>query len=343
MSTQVLRTLRSCAALLLLLGAAGCMQIETRVKVVEDGSAIITERIRFSHRLLDMKLDPGGVADMNTLLTKATAEKRAPMLGEGCTLASHDVKDVPGGKQAIAVYKIADLNKLQYVSPYLAFVDYGQNNTIRFKLEPVYKSRAYQGAKAGQMSVSLYFEKAPKGSPQPDKDKPLPPGPSPKEMQVFRDLLPAVRDMLDDFEVRLVLEPYCPISHSGHGLRNPRGQPKDIDILWFSDKQLDRYGSPFVENEEAFLAMVRLDFGHKSMVEEIRSYASNETLPAFLPIGSSYMWFNGGTEICFRPSKQLFDKLFTGKTLNYNEWQENPNDKKVPAEFDKIGWKGEDK
>jgi hypothetical protein len=55
------------------------------------------------------------------------------------------------------------------------------------------------------------------------------------------------------------------------------------------------------------------------------------------------MWHNGGQEICFRPSKTLCDKHFVGKTLNYNEWQENPNDKKVPAEFDKIGWKGEEK
>lgn len=342
MKTAPMRWPVACAAVLAAMVLPGCMQIETRVKLERDGSATIVERVRFSHRLLDMKLD-GGVADMSTLLAKPHAEKRAQQLGEGCTLASHEVKDVKGGKEAIAVYKIPDLNKFQYASPYLAYTDFGENNIIRFKLEPVYKSRPYANAKAGQMSLSISYEKAPKGSPVPEKDKPLPPGPPPSEQQVFRELMPAIKDMLDGFELRLTFEPYTHITHSGLYLRNRQAKPREIDLFWFNDKHLGKYGDNFMDNEEVMLGMARLNFGDRHIVDQVIGGASNDTLPVFHAHGSGFMPWSGGSEIAFAPSRQLFDKLFAGKELNYNEWGEKPTDKKVPAEFDKIGAKDEGK
>lgn len=343
MTKSLMRSCAACLLALLVLASAGCMQVETRVKLESDGSATVVERIRFSNRLLDMKLEGSPVADMHKLLDKSVAQKRAGQLGEGCTLSNYTVKDVPGGKEATATYKIGDLNKLCYCSPFMGFLDYPQNNVMKFKLEPVFKSRAYSGGKAGQMVASMEFQKEPKGSPQLEKDKKPPPGPSPKDLQVFRELLPAVRDMLDGFEMRLTFESYCPISHSGFGLRNRGAQTNEIDFFWFNDKQLDKFGDRFVDNEESMLAIAQLDFGNKTLVDQMHNFANNETMPVFLPIGSSYMWWGACREVCFRPSKELFDKHFTGKTLNYNEWGEQPTDKHIPAEFDKIGWKSEGK
>lgn len=332
-----------CVLAVLALACVGCMQIETRVKINADGSATVTERVRFSNRLLDVKLEGSPAADMNALLEKAAFERRATQLGEGCTLASHNVKTVPDGKEAIAIYKLDDINKLRYVSPYLAYADYAENNIISFSFEPTYKSRPGSGTKAGQMSLNLRFEKQPKGQPQLEKDKPPPPGPSPKDLQVFRELMPAVRDMLSGFEFRLTVETYGPIDHSGFGLRNRQALPKEIDFFWFNDTQLDKFGDRVVENEEMMLAMARLDFGNKVLTDQMSNFANNETMPVHLPIGSAYMWWTGGIETSIRPSRQLFDKHFVGKKLNYNEWGEKPTDTLIPAEFEKIGMKQEGK
>lgn len=334
-----LKVLRISSMALALCALAGCMQIETRVKLEADGSATIVERIRFSHRLLDMKLEGSPVADMNALLEKPQAEQRAKQFGEGCQLTSHEVKAVRGGKEAVSIYKISDLNKFQYASPYLAYLDYAENNVIRFKLEPVYKSRPYAGAKAGQMSVSIAYQKAPKGLPAPEKDKPLPPGPAPVEQQVYRELIPAIRDMLDGFELRLTFEPYTHITHSGLYLRNRQAKPREIDLLWFNDKHLGKYGDSFMNNEEVMLGLARLNFGDAEIADQVGGGASNDTLPVFHAYGSPFMRWSPGSEIAFAPSRPLFDKLFEGKELNYNEWQEKPTDKKVKAEFEKIGAK----
>jgi hypothetical protein len=319
------------------------MQIETRVKLETDGTATITERVRFSNRILDMKLDGSGVPDMNTLLAKSTAERRAQQLGETCKLVSFDAKPTANGKEIISVYKIDDLNQLRYVSPYVSYLDYASNNAIKFRLEPVYKSRPYQDSKAGEISVALLHEKPPKGTPPLDKNQKPPAGPAPSELQIFRELMPAVKDMLEGFEFRLTFESYANIKHTGHGLRNKEAKPTEIDLFWFNDRQLDKYGSRFLDNEEVCLALVRLDFGDRNLVEQMRDYATNNTMPVMFPLGSATMWHSGGKEIGFAPSKALFDKFFTGKKLDHSEWQASSPDKHVDADFSKIGWKGEGK
>ena len=50
------------------------------------------------------------------------------------------------------------------------------------------------------------------------------------------------------------------------------------------------------------------------------------------------MWWGGGTEVWFAPSKPIFDKWFAGKKLDFAEWQASPESKHVLATFEKIGY-----
>ena len=69
-----------------------------------------------------------------------------------------------------------------------------------------------------------------------------------------------------------------------------------------------------------------------------QQFARNHSLPVFIPYGSRHNGWRGGSDVSFPPSRALFDKHFTGKKLNYNEWGGKKTDKLVPAEFKRIGW-----
>ena len=55
---------RALLAAILASAASGCLQIETRIKLHEDGSATITERLQFSKRLLDQSAQGGAVGNV---------------------------------------------------------------------------------------------------------------------------------------------------------------------------------------------------------------------------------------------------------------------------------------
>lgn len=319
------------------------MQIDTRVLLHEDGSATITEKLRFSRRLLD--LDNGnaenGSAGISSLLSKEAALERMKHMGEGITLVSHEVDDVASGaRESVSIFRISDLNNFQYISPWLAYADYAENNVIKAKLYPLYKSRPSANGHAGEMVVNFTYLKQPKVHVKPEKDQLLPSGPSPSELQIYRDLGPVFRDMLKDFRVRFTFESYAPILRSGLGVRGLRSGTQEIDLINFSDKDLDAYGDAFLDNEEVMLDLVRFDFGSPNVVNNVKDFVHNNTLPIFVPHGSAYMWWTGGWDIPFKPSRALFDKHFTGKKLDYGIWQSTPLEDQEEARFDKIGWKG---
>lgn len=321
---------------------AGCMQLDTRVHVNEDGSATITEKLRFSRRLLDLGDAKGeGGSEVASLLSKDAALERMKHMGDGMTLTSHEIKEVEGGaRESIAVFQIPDLNNFKYVSPWLAYTDYPENNVIQAKLYPLYKSNPYANGKAGEMAISFKYLKNPKGEAPLPKDQPPPPGPSPSELQVYRELGPVFKDMLRDFKVRFTLEAYAPILRSGLGVRGQSAGSKEIDLINFTDRDLDNFGSSILDNEEVMLDLVRMDVGSEDICNNVKNFVSNTTLPVFMPHGSKHMWWTGGSEIPFKPSKPLFDKHFAGKKLDYSEWQAQPPEKHVDAVFEKIGWKG---
>jgi hypothetical protein len=319
----------------------GCLQIDALIKVHEDGTASVTERVRFSRRLLDLAGDKQ--AELLGLLSKEAVLERIKRMGEGVSLVSYELRDADGAsKEAVAVLKVEDLNKFQYVSPWLAYVDFPENSSVKFKMEPLYKSQAYGGGQAGHMCVSLHFAKNPVSEPHLREGEAPPPGPSPLENQLYRELGPVFRGMLKDFQVRLRFEAYAPLE-SRFATRGRQAAPKALDLLSFTDKDLDNSGGTFLENEEIMIGAGRWHFGAADIATHVKDCENNITLPVFTPFGSRHMWWTGSSNISFRPSRQLFDKHFAGKMLDPSEWGPSPPEKRVPARFEEVGWKGDGK
>jgi hypothetical protein len=270
-------------------------------------------------------------------------------MGKGVTLASHEIRPAAGGsKECVSVFKVDDINEFQYASPFLAYLDYGENSTAKVKLEPLLKGRPYVG-RAGTMAVSFHLLKPAKvdrAEPKKDKDgKPIPPppGPSPASLQIFRDLGPAGRDMLADFKVRLVFESYAPIVESGIGWRGSRQGGREVDLIHFSADDLDNYGNKFLENEPIMLDLVRGEVGAASVIEHTRGFADNPTLPVFVPWGSRFADWHGSEIICFKPSRELFNKYFVdehghNRKIDPSQWGPSPPDKLIEAKFEEIGY-----
>jgi hypothetical protein len=315
---------------------SGCMQIETVLKLNPDGSAVITERLRFSKRLLDEGGKAGARFDVARFLTREAALKRMASMGNGLTLAKHEMRRAPdGGRESVATFKTPDINTFRYVSPWLAYLDYPQNNVVQCRLRPALKSSAYGGEVAGQMYVGFEHLKKAKAPPSRAKDAPQPKGPSPSELQAFRNLAPLFQDALKDFHVKFTFESYAPILKSALGLRGEAGIVKRVDLINFSWQDRDGAGDPFLDNEEIMLDLVQWDLGSSDVQTHVKGFPNNPTLPVFVPYGQ------GGSHITFKPSRFLFDKHFQGKRLDFSRWGAGPPDKHVPAKFETIGWEGE--
>ncbi len=317
------------AVVLAAAGTPGCLQLETRVKVHEDGSATITERVRFSRRLLDLAGDKQD--ELLGLLSKDAATERARRMGKGVSLVRHELRDAEkASKESLAEFTIPDISGLEYVSPWPHLLDYAENNTIAFKLVPLLTCGSSTGeAWAGQVRVEIRSAK-----PAKRRDEKEPPkAPSPLEQQVYRELGPLFREMLGDFKVRLTFETYCPLIPSGGspGIRNVRAATTWVDLVNFSSENLDSWGGAFLENEEIMLEVLRGDLAGENVAKHVNDYVQNETLPVLMARA------HGQTRIFFQPSRQLFDRHFKGKMLDYRPWTKDPP---VPAEFEKIGWRG---
>jgi len=311
-----------CAAMLL--SAAGCLQIETHIKLNEDGSAKITERIFLSDRLLDRA--GAKRAEFAALLGKARLLERMKNMGEGVTLVSHKTNEGGDGwMESVAEMTIPDLNNFRYMSPWLAYGGYAENNTIRVSLKPLYKSSG--DGPAGSMAVHFTPTK------RPGNGK-APPALTPLQQQVYRDIAPVLKDMLKGFRVRLTFESYARVS-TRLGLREV-GSPI-VDVIDVSDTDLDRGSGLFFANEEIMLELARLDFGGPNVAGNVQRAS---TLPVFLPHGGRSMWHTGGKSTHFRPSKALFERHFKGKKLDYSRWRASPPEKHVPAKWENIGWHG---
>ena len=316
--------------------AAGCLQIEARLKVLEDGTATLTERVRFSRRLLDLAGE--GQPELLKLLSKQAALDRMQHMGKGIRLVRHELRDAVGAsKESLAVFQIDDLNHFQYVSPWLAYLDYPANNVVKCRMVPLYKSRPYANGRAGSISVSFHHLAEPKREPKLPDDAPPPKGPSPLELQVYRELGPVFRDMLRGFQLRFTLEAFSPVL-SGLGVRGRRAGATSIDLINVTDRDMDKWGGLFLGNEEIMLDLVRWQLGSDDVASHVREYATNLTLPVFTPLGSRHMWWTGGTNVSFPPSRPLFDKYFKGKKLDFSQWQPSPPEKHVAATWKLIGW-----
>jgi hypothetical protein len=336
-------------AFLILPALAGCLQIDTKVKLEVDGSATITERLRISKYLLDLdaqRKDEGG--SFAALLSRQDAERRMKQMGKGLRLVSHKVRPAEGGsKESVTVYEIADLNDLVYASPLLAVQDYPAMNRIVFRVEPVLKSHRYNIGRAGQVRVRvLALTKSGKRidsvrGPRRKKDEPGPESPAPQDLQAYRDVAPIFRDVMKGFFVRLRFETYATIEQFLPGMRGRMANVRHVDLISFSDEDLDRFGGTCLNNEEIMLDLVRRELSSEDIVATARAFPGNATVPVFLPVGSGRFWSDRrNLWLHFRPSRPLFKKLFAGKELNFA--RSRGTDIR-PARFEEIGWQGEKK
>lgn len=327
---------------------AGCLQIETHVEYHDDGSATITERLNFSRRLLDMAKAEGTELQIEPFLQREAALERMKLMGKNVSLVSHKVQEsLNGSKESITVFKTPDLDGFVYVSPWFAYSDYASNNAVEWKVVPMYKSRPYGGrgtGAAGSLRISFRFLK---GDPKGESRETPEPSITPLDAQVYRELGPVFREMLEGFHIRLTFRAYCPVWYDP----NPRGQrarTRSVGLIDVSDKDLDKYGYNFFENEEIMLDLLRWQLGSADVVEHVRDYGANLTLPVFTPFGSRHMWYIGyaGNNIYLPPSRTLFDRFFQGKKLDFAQWQASPPEKHVLADFNQVGYipaKGEEK
>jgi len=314
------------SAAVLLLTVAGCFQIDTRVKVHEDGSATITERIRFSRRLLDLARMRKADKDLETYLGKERVLERVKQMGEGAELVSHEIRDAEqGARECVSVIKIPDLNNLRYVSPFLDNYHYPKHTMLKFSLTPCYES-PHWGLWPGQMAVRVSpttSERAPRRAE--GEESPAPP--TPVDLQVFRDLKPVFRDMLQGFKVRLVFESYAPIglARGYYYYRGQKSATKQYDLIDFSSKDLDRLGYDFLGNEEIMLELLRFQLAGDNLMATIKQHPNNPNVPVYHT--------QGIPPIAFRPSRPLFDRHFKGKQLMFDERRGGPR----PADYKEIG------
>ncbi len=345
---------------------SGCLQIDTTFRLEKDGGGTITERLRFSRRLLEADPQPAVAPDSTTpvaatgvrkFLSRAAALKRMKGMGKGVQFVSHQIQEVEDGAlEAICVYKIPDATEFTYGSPFLAYADAQTNNTVRFHMRPILKSKYWGEAgevrnyypRAGDLAVAfrLLQPPIPQKKEEASKIKPF----TPLQNQTLRRLLPAAQDMFRNFKLKFTFESYAAIRSASFGFRGNGSHVPRLDLIHFTDASLDHYGRPFIENEELMLNLLRWKLGAKNIVDHITRFPINRTLPVFLAWGSrhhglplsgyayarhrEYRW-KLGDEIYFPPSQQLFDRYFKGKQLNFSLREKVPD---VPADFKQIGY-----
>lgn len=309
----------------------GCLQVETRILLHTDGSATVTERVTFSQRLLVLSSTAGKELNITDCLSKSAAEERGKHMGEGVALTSHRIEDAPqGARQSVAVFKVADINKFEYVSPFLAYSDYAEHTVLKASLFPIYEDTWY-GRVGGQMAVT--FKPTTKSAQRdPRKDENPPPPPSPVSLQVLRNLQPVFIDMMEGFKVRVVFESYGSLRfRQYYRYRGMRSGTHEFDLIDFSDSDLDNYSQSFLGNEEVMLELLRGKVHYPYVLDHTAGHGTNNTLPVYHP--------NGVPEIYFRPSREMFDKHFAGKTIK----REERHGGEMPAKWEQIGWRGDGK
>lgn len=324
-----------CLLMILLIGCSGCLELETTVKIRRDGGAIITERVRFSQRLLDFGANKSGKVTVADLLTEKVVRERMKHMGKGITLKSYEVKNVENGaKEGTAVYEIDDISELRYASPFLAYLDYAENNLVKVNMEPVLVSNSSGRYRAGDITIWLRPASPPKRDIPPRDGEPSPKEPTPLELQKIRQVQPIFKDLMKGLKIKFTFESYAPLRRVGFGYRGRRSGDDHCDWINFSSENSDKYGINVLDNEEILLELLRGETGGKNLIEHVAGFASNRTVPVFLGYGSRHGRVSG-ERICFPPSQMLFDRHFKGKMLTF-VFEKGPN-RTRPASFAEIG------
>lgn len=315
----------------------GCMEIETKIILQLDGSAVVKETIKLHKELLDF-VDESGKPIMATFLEKPACESRAKLFGEGATLVNHSIKNLNDGVRCLeAEYKIGDINNLNIVNPYLSFTNYKDMGVAKFKLYPKMKSGPNDGT-AGQMCLEIITEKKGEYQKRIEKGEERIKPPIPSVLQKYRDLQPVFRDLLKDFKLSVTFQCYSAVNLFT-GYRDRTSNPRSCEIFSFSGKQFDNTGGLLIDNDEIMQELLRLKFWDYNFSNAYRDFANNATVPVISALGSPYASYhmNASLRIFFKPSKVMFDKHFAGKKIDYDVWQSTGKNI-FDADFNKIGF-----
>lgn len=95
------------------LAVAGCMEIETVVRVKPDGSGTITERLVMSNEIVGMMQEMAPEGQPAELYNEQELRNAAPGYGEGVTYVSAKDVETEFGKGYEASYAFADINKIR--------------------------------------------------------------------------------------------------------------------------------------------------------------------------------------------------------------------------------------
>ncbi len=281
------------SAMLAMVAMTGCLQLELAIDMHDDGSATMTERLRFSKALLD--LDDG--SGLTRYLGRAGAQARMKDMGKGLTLKSHDEKKYPdGSRERVTVYNIGDIEDLRLPNPFVQRRPPAP--MVRLRFNPVYK-RVHSYQHVGDIHIHLVGAESKDGK---EIENPVPVE-TPLDMQLYRDLHPIFADMMKDFEVKATLTvPNQP------GAKGRKAGDRTIRLLHFNDKHKDRYSEPFLQNEEAMLSVLQFKMGDETITRHTGNFPRNSQLPVHR--GRS-PW--ASTRFIIRPTSHLYEKFYAGR------------------------------
>lgn len=294
--------------MLVLCAAAGCVELDLHIQVNADESVVVTERVRFSEPILDLASTLPANEGLQVLLNRERAAERVQLMGEGCQLTSHTVTDLPGGaKEMVAVYTIADLNKLKVATPAFMVRGWGRSH-MAFRFYPQYE---------GSWNVVGWHMLTRVNTPSPDQKssrdpywQDRPPQLSPVEMQKYRELLPVVSDLMKDLRLTMVIEYWAPIA-AGVTRERKSNTPR-IYLIKYDETNLDQYGGRILENEEFMLALMRWDLDSPHVTGVLQHFGGNLSIPVWNRArGTSGMGFHG--QVAVRPSPQMHEKYYKNR------------------------------
>ncbi len=287
------------AALLPLLSLAGCLQLDTHVKLHEDGSATITERLQFSRRLLEYRGEGVPEEGIESLLRREAILERMRHMGEGIEMVSHEVRDADrGAREAVSVFKIPKLTDFKYVSPYVGAGNYAEHHVIECREWPMFEN-TWDGRRAGWMAIQF---RAPGAGSGPEAGQT-----SPADAQVYRHLQPVFQDMMDGLHLKFTFECYSPVVVRRAGQRAAGTRPRKAHLIDFAWDNNDQSGSDFLGNEEVMIELLQMYFNGPNMQ---RQSGFADSIPLF-------RFGNRAPEFLFQPSRHYFDEYFAGKDLNF--------------------------
>jgi hypothetical protein len=306
---------RAALAALLAIGslAAGCLQVDLGIELHDDGAATLTERLRLSAALLD--LAPG----MARHLKREAAAERMQRMGQGMTLESHaEGRIADGSLESVAVFRIAAVDDLRLANPFVQ--DRKPAPMMRLEFKPIYHNPS-QPRTVGNVIVRLVpaepRAQPPDGAAEADAETPaLPPESAeesaaaapaapetPLELQGYRHLQSLFADVMKDFAVKVSLT--APNQPTGGG--RPAGATT-IRLLSFTGADLDRQAVPFLENEEAMLALLQFKLSDPAILTHTVEFPRYRQVPVHRgrrPYAS--------TQFQILPTRQLFQKYFAGR------------------------------